>query len=212
MADGNATITVPTLVEGKWTYPESPAWSDADREAWEAVQGRKLHHDQARAAAEAKSVADASSPAALLAVARLEADEAQREREAAERRAAGAAAWTDALGKHGTKVTKIDDLTEGDVIVLRAWTARESDNADRRAEMVAAGILKQGGQGAEERAMVERTGVYLDETLKSVLHPARERMTYLLDRYSLLRGRIYAERDRLILGIRTDQGKGPALS
>lgn len=205
-----STLSAPLLFEGAWFYPD--AWATGDREAWEAIQGRKIHESKLLDAAKAKAAAEAATPAALLAAARVEADEAQRAREAAERAAEGARAWAKAVEQMGTRCAKIDDLAEGDMIILRAWSAQESDNADRRAERLAAHMAKSAKtpEEAETLAMTARTGAYLDATLDSVVHPPRERMKYLLERYSLLRGRLYLERDKLILGVRTDQGKEPA--
>ncbi len=216
MAIDPKTISAPTLHEGKWVYPESPAWSDADRQAWEAVQGRKLHETKLLEAAEEKATADATSPAALLLAARLDADEAQRAREAAERAVEGERAWKAALDAHGARVARID-TAEGDVIVMTAMTDKESDKADQRAESLAAAAVRALPERAtpeqrEAAAMAQRTGAYLDATLDKVAHPRRERVKELLARYPLLRGRLYGERDKLILGIRTDAGKGPAPS
>lgn len=204
-------LTAPALVDGRWAYPA--AWTTEDREAWEAVQGRKIHETKRRSDVEAKVAAAAASPAAMLAAARLEADDAQRAREWAERRAEGEAAWQKAIATLGPRAARVELDAEGDVVVMRAMGELESDNADRRAERLAAQATKGAGtpEEKETRAMLERTGAYLDATLATVIHPTRERMKEIFARYPLFRPLVYGERDRLIMGLRSDRGKGPAL-
>lgn len=192
---------------GAWAYP--PAWDKTSQETWAAIQGRKIHEDGLRAAAEEQQRAASSSPESMLARARIEADEAQRAREAAERRREGEAAWLKALEEHGGRLRRLP-TTEGDVIIMLAMTRAEGDAANARAARLREVALEHDPKN-KLKAINDWNGAQRDAMLAKVIHPARDRVKALGEKYADLWPELEAMRDDLVRVRQVDEGKGPAL-
>lgn len=193
-------LTAPKFIEGAWKYPDG--WTDEQRRTWEGIQGRKIAETKALEDIQARAAAAASSPEALIAQQRREADEAQRERECAERRAQGEAAWAKAREERAD--IERTDTIEGDVVIQRAMTRQEAD-----ASVVRANNLAENAK-TKAQAFADVMGAHRDALLSTVLHPSRERVRALCERYPSLYAHMEHKRDKLIDGRRLDEGKGSA--
>lgn len=195
----------PSAWVGVWAYPERPAWSPDDRAAWELVNGQKIYETKALDDATAAVDAAVLGPAAMITQARIEVGEVKRAREAAERRAAGEAAWLRAREALGSGCSRVDG-EEGDVFILR----RQKDIEITHTEVLAQKCSTPHEESNPERAANERAGVRREALIACLCHPVRERSVLMLDTYPLLVGALYAARDSLIMGWRIEQGKGSA--
>ncbi len=198
---------------GEWRFP--PGWSADDQRAYVAIQGNLIHEQGELARVRAEADAVASSPAALLAAARAEVDDAKRARETEERRVAGESAWATARAAHGDRVERLD-TDEGDVFVLLAMSDKDLDAVNKRARM----LLQAAAPGpsatapevraAEDRGMTDARGAQRDAILVKLLHPSRERAQTFLARKAAFWADLIEARDRLVSGRRVAEGKGSA--
>jgi hypothetical protein len=182
-----------------WIYPE--AWTPELREQWEAIQGERIHHEKRGEAAAAAVKRATESPEALLSAAREATGAAKREADAAERRAAGEVAWRKALESHDADTLARIATVEGDIVILRTMTYRESVDAELRAQSLVAAAK------SPRQAATDLVGAHLDALVKTVLHPDVVRLKALIEKRPGLVSEMQRERDKLTTAAREAEGK-----
>lgn len=204
----------------EWKYPAD--WNAEQRLQWEGLQGQKIAETRRRSEVESAAASDAESPQALIARAKIEADDAKRAREFAERVREGEAAWLAARSEHGAGVSRIDS-DEGDVFVLRAQSDAETMatrlSANHLKSAATAAVIQAAGtsspttqqlMSAELKGTEDARGRYRDATLAKLLNPSRERALDILGRKPLIWDALFDARDAMITGVRVAEGKGSA--
>lgn len=205
---------------GQWDNADG--WTAEDLAELGAIRGEAIAEERRLEAARAATSAATASPAAVKALARAATATARQARQAEERRAEGERAWLAALDAYGADRLARRDTDEGDIFIQGAMSGPEVDAANQRAGRLksakahAAIRAAQGAPSIEAMARAEAEGeaeateAHRDAIIAKLVHPSAERAREFMKRKPAFWAVLYLDRDRMVAGERTAEGKDSA--
>jgi hypothetical protein len=170
-------------------------WSAEQVKAYEAATAALKSEEDATAQEAARIKAEETSPEALIAAAREQAEELKAERERAARERADDRAYAAAVKAEGGDHRVARVRTHEGSVLLRPMTAAAWEEFCERLE--------------ELKEESDKRRISRETVISTRIHPDRTRFDYLVERFPFLWTHLYMARDALIDGVKQEaRGKG----